>query len=161
MKLQSAMEYLMTYSWAILVLAVVLGALYALGLFSPGSFVNTQCILPAGLACTNVYMLSNGLVYLNLLQVTQQPINVTYIGCNANNTVAHMYPANIGINIGTNQIRLQIGANYTFLVQCWSGNSQYASQPGGFFAGYLFVNYTELTTGFPHTAAGQLTAKIT
>ncbi len=38
MKLQSAMEYLMTYGWAILVIAVVLGVLYSLGIFSPSNF---------------------------------------------------------------------------------------------------------------------------
>ena len=32
MKAQSAMEYLMTYGWAILIIAVVLGALFELGL---------------------------------------------------------------------------------------------------------------------------------
>jgi len=32
--LQSAMEYLMTYGWAILIIAVVLGALFGLGFFS-------------------------------------------------------------------------------------------------------------------------------
>ncbi|MGC8538465.1 MAG: hypothetical protein ACP5MK_01180, partial [Candidatus Micrarchaeia archaeon] len=37
-KLQSAMEYLMTYGWAILIIAVVLGALYQLGVFSPYTF---------------------------------------------------------------------------------------------------------------------------
>lgn len=33
-KSQSAMEYLMTYGWAILIIAVVLGAIYSLGLFN-------------------------------------------------------------------------------------------------------------------------------
>ncbi len=33
-KLQSAMEYLMTYGWAILIIAVVLGVLYYLGIFN-------------------------------------------------------------------------------------------------------------------------------
>ncbi|MEM4122342.1 MAG: LamG-like jellyroll fold domain-containing protein [Candidatus Micrarchaeaceae archaeon] len=37
-KLQSAMEYLMTYGWAILVIAVVLGALYSLGVFNSTNF---------------------------------------------------------------------------------------------------------------------------
>ncbi len=32
------MEYLMTYGWAILVIAVVLGVLYSLGIFSPSNF---------------------------------------------------------------------------------------------------------------------------
>ena len=38
MKSQAAMEYLMTYGWAILVIAVVLAALYSLGIFNPNTF---------------------------------------------------------------------------------------------------------------------------
>ncbi len=36
-KAQSAMEYLMTYGWAILIIAVVLGALFELGVFDPAT----------------------------------------------------------------------------------------------------------------------------
>ncbi len=35
---QSAMEYLATYGWAILIIAVVLATLFSLGIFSPGNF---------------------------------------------------------------------------------------------------------------------------
>ena len=38
-KAQSAMEYLMTYGWAILIVAVVLGALYSLGVFNGAAFL--------------------------------------------------------------------------------------------------------------------------
>ena len=38
LKSQSAMEYLMTYGWAILIIAVVLGALFFLGVFNPNNF---------------------------------------------------------------------------------------------------------------------------
>ena len=37
-RLQSAMEYLMTYGWAILIIAVVLGALFSLGVFNGANF---------------------------------------------------------------------------------------------------------------------------
>ncbi len=37
-KQQSAMEYLMTYGWAILIIAVVLAVLFQLGVFSGGNF---------------------------------------------------------------------------------------------------------------------------
>jgi len=37
-KAQSAMEYLMTYGWAILIIGVVLAALYQLGVFNPMTF---------------------------------------------------------------------------------------------------------------------------
>src|SRR5271157_6101508 len=42
---QSAMEYLMTYGWAILIIAVVLGALFALGFFNSA---NLAPKVPAG-----------------------------------------------------------------------------------------------------------------
>jgi uncharacterized protein (UPF0333 family) len=35
---QSAMEYLMTYGWAILIVIIVAAALYALGVFNPATF---------------------------------------------------------------------------------------------------------------------------
>ena len=35
---QSAMEYLMTYGWAILIIAVILAAFFELGVFNPYTF---------------------------------------------------------------------------------------------------------------------------
>ena len=64
MRLQSAMEYLMTYGWAILIIAVVLGAIYSLGLFNgaalapraqPGS---CQVIRPNGVGTTQYISLA-------------------------------------------------------------------------------------------------------
>ena len=63
-------------------------------------------------------------------------------------------------NPPTNQIRLQIGSNYTFVVECKSGTGNYLGTTGSVFSGWLFVNYTELTTGFPHTVAGEVSVKI-
>lgn len=37
-KAQSAMEYLMTYGWAILIVIIVAAALYALGVFNPATW---------------------------------------------------------------------------------------------------------------------------
>jgi len=39
---QTALEYLMTYGWAILIVIVVVGALYALGLTKPCRWTGTQ-----------------------------------------------------------------------------------------------------------------------
>ena len=157
-RLQAAMEYLMTYSWALLVIALVLVSLFALGLFNPGNVISSQCILPAGLSCVSVFIASNGLASINLLQATDTPINLTAWGCNANQTVQNMYNP---LNPPSNQIKMQIGANYTFSVPCWAGTSPYNGIAGSAFRGYLIVNYTETTTGFPHTVVGQLTAKLT
>ncbi len=56
---QSAMEYLMTYGWAILITAVVLGALFGLGLFS-GQGLSTACIATPGYLCSAPALLTSG-----------------------------------------------------------------------------------------------------
>jgi hypothetical protein len=52
MKLQSAMEYLMTYGWAILIIAVVMVALFSLGILG-GSPLGTTCLPQSGFECTS------------------------------------------------------------------------------------------------------------
>ena len=61
---QSAMEYLMTYGWAILIIAVVLAALFELGVFNPMTFApkappgSCQVVRPEGVGTTNFISLS-------------------------------------------------------------------------------------------------------
>jgi hypothetical protein len=51
-KAQSAMEYLMTYGWAILVVLIALGALFYLGVFSPKT--PNSCVATAPFTCADV-----------------------------------------------------------------------------------------------------------
>ncbi len=57
LRAQSAMEYLMTYGWAILVVAVVLAVLFELGIF--GGTTTTTCIAQPGFTCTDLIFDSN------------------------------------------------------------------------------------------------------
>src|SRR3989338_5052904 len=50
---QAAMEFLMTYGCAILVVLVAIGALAYFGVLSPQRFLPAKCQLPAGIACTD------------------------------------------------------------------------------------------------------------
>lgn len=59
-KAQSAMEYLMTYGWAILIIGVVLVALFALGIFNGSSFVGSSCTAVAGFQCSAYSLTSSG-----------------------------------------------------------------------------------------------------
>jgi hypothetical protein len=54
LKAQSAMEYLMTYGWAILIIAVVLGALFSLGVFGGASLLGNSCIAGPGFLCSSM-----------------------------------------------------------------------------------------------------------
>jgi hypothetical protein len=70
-KAQSAMEYLMTYGWAILIIAVVLGALFSLGVFSGSGILGTACVAGSGYLCQSpVFSHSTGVILVNIGQST-------------------------------------------------------------------------------------------
>lgn len=156
-KSQSAMEYLTTYGWAVLVIAIVLGTLFSLGLFSPSTFINTTCVFPSEFGCLSAILFStNSTLLLNLQQSSASNINVTALGCNNQGVIANMIKP---LNIPSNQILMTIGSNYTFSLYCYQNGSVVNLQPGQVFKGYLLVNYTYLQTNFPHTVIATLIAK--
>ena len=64
-KSQSALEYLMTYGWAILIIVIVAGVLYSLGIFNPSSSASTTITGFSGLGSVRaICQNSNGLVIL-------------------------------------------------------------------------------------------------
>ena len=80
-KAQSAMEYLMTYGWAILVVSIALGALFALGVFDPKS-TNT-CFASAPLTCMTSQVLSNGTMIIEVGSTGTSSAEVVGISLNA------------------------------------------------------------------------------
>ena len=50
-KAQAAMEFLMTYGWAILVVLIAIGALAYFGVLNPNRFLPKSCTLMPGLDC--------------------------------------------------------------------------------------------------------------
>jgi hypothetical protein len=68
------MEYLMTYGWAILIIALVLGALYSLGIFSGTSFAAPSCVASSGFYCqSQTYHQGTGVVSFTFGQATGTP----------------------------------------------------------------------------------------
>jgi len=63
LKTQSAMGYLMTYGWAIVVIAVVIAALFSLGLFNTANGgISSTCEPVYGYLCSNLALASNGML---------------------------------------------------------------------------------------------------
>ena len=91
-KAQAAMEFLMTYGWAILVVLVVIGALAYFGVLNPQNLLPEKCTLPMGLYCKDhiIKQGGNGSVSLKLENGMGRGImirNITVDG--ANGQVVH------------------------------------------------------------------------
>ncbi len=71
---QAAMEYLMTYGWALLVIVVVLGALVYMGVLNPQGMVPETCNLQAGLMCNVLGLSQDGKLTLEI--ANHQPVTM-------------------------------------------------------------------------------------
>lgn len=156
MKLQAALQYLMTYGWAILVIAIVVAALAALGVFSVSPFGN-NCIFSEGFSCSSMTISSTGVASFMLVNGYSYPVNVTAVGCNSNLTVAHMQRVTSTLS---NSIYLTVDSSAPFNVQCWTGGSTFSGHLNAPFTGYIVVNYTSQYVGVNQIAYGKLSSKI-
>ncbi len=82
---QTALEYLMTYGWAILIVIVVVAALYSLGLTKPCRWVGTQISGFGEVRISNIKFNSTGHLTLYLQRQKLGDINVTAIQINSTN----------------------------------------------------------------------------
>lgn len=79
---QAAMEYLMTYGWALLVIVLVLGALIYLQVLNPQSRLQDTCSLQVGWKCEVASLDDQGTLGLKI--TNQQAVQLsTSIYCNS------------------------------------------------------------------------------
>lgn len=81
LKLQSAMEYLMTYGWGILIIAIVLAVLYSLGVFNLNNQAATVCQGVPGYSCQGIILSTQGYLSFELSQNTGTPFYNMQVAC--------------------------------------------------------------------------------
>jgi hypothetical protein len=139
---QAAMEFLMTYGWAILVVLAAIGALAYFGVLSPDRFLPEKCTLPSGVACLDfTYAAGTGISMSiqNSGGFDMTGVSVTVNGTNCN-------------GIDSSHPTMADGEKQTFVVSC-TPNS-------GKFKGAIIMDYTNSQTGMAHTKQGELILKI-
>ncbi len=153
-KLQSATEYLVTYSWAFAIIMIVLVSIYYLGILNPGSSLSQECVFSSTLNCLKYQLYSNGTLTFNIQQNSLDTISISSVGCSANTTSLIMTsPANA--------ILVQADKNFTDSVTCYSSNGQpYLGSVGSVFSGTLEINYSDAQTGLQSSNIGKLVVKV-
>jgi len=170
---QTAMEYLMTYSWAILVILIVLVVLFRLGFMNPRSVVAARCSLPAGFSCASSKLYSSAYgwdLVLVLGQASGRTIKVTGIACSQNMTLS----SNDQVYFTTRNwektmtsgsktvVAGRVGENSGSRVICTGMNrlrKPIDTSVGAVFAGKIFINYTEMDTGVSRVIVGDFVAR--
>ncbi|MBI4151049.1 hypothetical protein HY492_02905 [Candidatus Woesearchaeota archaeon] len=137
---QAAMEFLMTYGWALLVVLAAIAALAYFGVLSPDRFLPEKCFLPSGTPCLDSTLTATTatLIIQNSLGFSLSNITVTACGGSA-----------------TTPATLSNGEQGTYAVTCSP-----ALTSGDKFKGTVTFAYTNVDTGLAHTTSGELIKKV-
>jgi len=138
---QAAMEFLMTYGWAILVVLAAIGALAYFGVLSPDRFLPEKCTLPSGIACLD-FRYTGTAIELSIqngagFDMSGVSVTVNGTGCNV---------------VGTGQDTLTNGETQNYLMTC--------APSSGKFKGDVYFAYTNQQTGMQHSKIGEVIVKI-
>lgn len=144
-KAQAAMEFLMTYGWAILVVLAAVGALAYFGVLSPDRFLPEKCTLPSGVAC---------------LDFTGTASTVTLVI--QNSAGFDMQNVSVYVNGSTSSFSCTDSDGDGTLTD--SEKDTFSCSTGGLASGKfkadLSIDYTNVQTSLGHTKVGELILKI-
>lgn len=141
-KLQSAMEYLMTYGWALLIISVVIIALVSIGVFN-GGLLGNQCTTAPGYTCDiQSFSASTGNVVVTIGQDSGTPwtsAQILFINSSAESAAqAGLTPAMLAAS-NTLSNGLPSSTTITVSVPVFAPGS---ARVGQSITGYLWAEYT-------------------
>ena len=76
---QAALEFLTTYAWAFIVIAITIGALYYFGIFDFAKFLPQKCTFPYQFKCLD-FSLTPSQVRIKLVNNLGEDVTVTSVG---------------------------------------------------------------------------------
>ncbi len=148
---QSAMEFLMTYGWAILVVLIAIGALAYFGILNPAKFLPSQCALFPGISCSTFKVTGTVATFIiqNGAGSTLGDLNIT---------ISNPNQGNCG-TITSTTANFSDGATSTHTITCASGSY---GTTGDRFKADLNISYYEGTGSnkIYHIKKGSLVTQI-
>lgn len=161
-KAQGALEFLMTYGWAFLVILIMIGALAYFGVLSPSKFLPERCTLTTGLTCED-YKLTTTTVDLKVRNNMGMTITVSdFSMTDANGQfMCGFYTGDDGTNPAVdypdNSINVSDGATFDLSgTDCSGGGIAVGSK----FKSLPTVTYFDPRSGasYDHTIEGEVYA---
>ncbi len=139
---QAAMEFLMTYGWAMLAAIIAIGVLANFGVFSPGRlvggvaavsppfFINTHNVL-------NTHATLDGTVNLDMIQNSGSTLNTVTVTITGTGSMFGTTCTRAGGAIAT----WNSGTSQTMAMDCTNGAASDSMTAGGQFTGDITASY--------------------
>jgi hypothetical protein len=159
---QAAMEFLMTYGWAILVVLIVVGALAYFGVLNPQNLIPEKCVFPTMLTCTDYQVASVGTaIKLVLMNGAGKDFNLNGVDITGDAVTTCKYTWLAGtapLVVASTSYTLCLGTNPPCAVAtgtCTLDTTKITSKKK--YA--INVNYTYTDSTYIHPLTGELFAK--
>lgn len=145
---QAAMEFLMTYGWALLVILAVIGALAYFGIINPSRFLPSKCILATGFSCAE-YKIGINKILLSI--ENNLGVDLTSLNITINSTGG----SDVSCNQQNNVNGLANGARTPLLEFC-----SYSGDTNKRFKGIIKIRYTKTGETLYHTVTGEISGPL-
>ncbi len=116
MKGQGALEYLMTYGWALLIIVVVGAALYASGVLNPATYTQSRCAGFVYFQFQNQKLLPSSGYTIQLMNGNSE-VNIT--GIKAGSMASSAFPSLVTVD-GTNVTSAYVGQAKSIIINTTS-----------------------------------------
>jgi hypothetical protein len=155
---QAAMEFLMTYGWAILVVIAAIAALAYFGVLDPARLLPERCQFPAGMDCIDKASITTTTVTLALRNNQGFPITVSAASATNNGAAACGGGAQMAVGAAgvLGAMNTSVPNNEVFRVEL-SGCGLTA---GDKFDGDVTVSYTNQESGLANQAVGSVRGRV-
>jgi len=151
MKAQAAMEYLMTYGWAILIVIIVAAALYAFGIFNPATWTGTRVTGFANIGSpVDWTYYNNGTFYITVKNAIGSTITISSVTANCGTGT----PPTVTLTNTTTGLTVGVGGTKEFTGTCATiASASSYSVP-------VSVSYTKGRGVYPQTDIGTVTGSV-
>ena len=161
---QAAMEFLMTYGWAILVVLIAIGALAYFGVLNPARFLPNSCTLFPGLACTEfrVVATETGSLFGRIDLFVRNGIGDNIVFTSVTLPTVGATCTNTSLKFGSPVTNtLADGAQGSITIRNTAANNPCLfGTATSRFKSDITIAYTIGTTGLSHTRTGAMVAQV-
>jgi hypothetical protein len=146
---QAALDFMMTYGWAIVLVVIIAIALFAMGIFDPSNFMGSKAAGFAGVTVTGWSMDNAGTLTMKVVNNVGSPVRLDSINVTIAGTSALVVVTNATLAVG------EASSTLTSAVGAFG-----APATGTGYSAKANIKYTDVNAGFPYTSSGTLTGKV-
>jgi hypothetical protein len=153
MRIQAAVDFLISYGIALLVIAIAIEIMYGLGVLNT-SLIPVSCSAYTGFSCGPYFISANsGVMTITLSQSIGGPITINGAACASQKNASGDRPKFGNVYVTNNALYyptalrpggnvIYSGGTYTFGINCYNGGGLATGFLGRVFYGFVWLNYT-------------------